>query len=327
MTVLRPRRWLPAEHNAAPWLGCLRFGPAVAGAPGPQVALPVLLPARAAGEAWLAGDAVSRGSDGALHWRETGSWRYSWISADDSNEPLEALTHRLYAALLASLAGSACPQLLRLWNYVPRINAVEAGLERYRQFNAGRQRALLDAQRAAFEGAPAACALGPQQGPLTIACLSGTLAARPVENPRQVSAYRYPTAYGPRSPSFSRAAVVEAGDGRALLLISGTASIVGHESQHAGDARAQTDETLRNLQAVVEAASGPAQRFDLRRAQLNVYLRRAADADAVVAQLARALGADSPALRDLLVLQADVCRAELLVEIEGHVEAHDDTAA
>jgi enamine deaminase RidA (YjgF/YER057c/UK114 family) len=185
---------------------------------------------------------------------------------------------------------------------------------------------LLDARHAAFEGAPAACALGPAHGPLAIACLSGALPARPVENPRQVSAYRYPTSYGPRSPSFSRAAVVDAGGGR-LLLLSGTASIVGHESLHAGDVRAQTDETLRNLQAVSDAASDATHRYDLCRAQLNVYLRHAADADAVIARLARALGTDSPALRDLLVLQADVCRAELLVEIEGHAEALTGAAA
>ena len=51
-----------------------------------------------------------------------------------------------------------------------------------------------------------------------------------IENPRQVSAFAYPRDYGPVAPGFSRAMLLP-GD-TPLLLISGTASIVGHASQH-----------------------------------------------------------------------------------------------
>jgi hypothetical protein len=58
-----------------------------------------------------------------------------------------------------------------------------------------------------------------------------------------VSAYDYPRQYGPAAPSFSRAALTP----DPLLLISGTASIVGHASVHLGDVTAQLEETLANL--------------------------------------------------------------------------------
>src|SRR3546814_8116900 len=55
-------------------------------------------------------------------------------------------------------------------------------------------------------------------------------------------------------PSFSRATLI--GDGaNARLLVSGTASVVGHESLHAGDLTAQLDETMANLDAQIGRAS------------------------------------------------------------------------
>jgi hypothetical protein len=48
---------------------------------------------------------------------------------------------------------------------------------------------------------------------------------------------------------------------RALLLIGGTASIVGEDSLHEGDAGAQLEETLKNLEALIDTACGePARR-------------------------------------------------------------------
>ena len=52
---------------------------------------------------------------------------------------------------------------------------------------------------------------------------------------------------------FARAALVPNGRG-AQLLVSGTASIVGHESLHLGDPEAQLEETARNFEALVESA-------------------------------------------------------------------------
>jgi enamine deaminase RidA (YjgF/YER057c/UK114 family) len=144
----------------------------------------------------------------------------------------------------------------------------------------------------------------------------------PVENPRQVSAYRYPETYGPRSPTFSRAALADVGNGDVALFISGTASIVGHETVHQGDVLEQTRETLRNLEAVIAAANSQVTAtFSLAMLDCVVYVRHPSDTDAVRSVLENALGANAPMIRHAVYLEADICRSDLLVEIEAHAVA------
>src|SRR3546814_7777072 len=139
-----------------------------------------------------------------------------------------------------------------MWSFLAQINVGAEDHERYRQVSAGRNRAR--ALRPDFERAlPAATAIGMLEPGLVIYFLAGKQPGLPIENPRQVSAFRYPRQYGPKSPSFSRATLI--GDGaNARLLVSGTASVVGHESLHAGDLTAQLDETMANLDAVLASA-------------------------------------------------------------------------
>ena len=75
-----------------------------------------------------------------------------------------------------------------------------------------------------------------------------------IENPRQTSAYHYPPKFGKHSPIFSRACSGAARQ-RPSLFISGTASIVGHETIHPGDVRAQTRETMANINALLDEAN------------------------------------------------------------------------
>lgn len=236
------------------------------------------------------------------------------IELDESRaNGLRAAAQRAYASLFAVLDREACGFPLRIWNYVPRINAETGGLERYRQFNIGRQEAFLAAGRAAFDGAPAACALGSHAERLSIHFLAGRRAPVAIENPRQVSAYRYPTDYGPRAPTFSRASVVDE-----TLFLSGTASIVGHASQHPGDPVAQTAETFVNIRAVVAAAQarlGAA--FDVGALTYTIYVRHREQFDPIRTAFVREVGAQSAAAARAMFVLADICRAELLVEIEA----------
>ncbi|MBS1218520.1 MAG: hypothetical protein H6R21_1653, partial [Proteobacteria bacterium] len=135
-----------------------------------------------------------------------------------------------------------------------------------------------------------------------------------IENPRQLSAYHYPSQYGPRSPTFSRAGLVKLG-GRDMLFISGTASIVGHQTLHGGDVAAQTRECLHNIAAIVAEANRLAPDADFRLDQLayKVYVRHPSDLAAVRDAMAQVIDAPVAAI----FLQADVCRADLLVEIEA----------
>ena len=100
-------------------------------------------------------------------------------------------------------------------------------------FNHGRKAAfdLLDFAPSRY---PAATGVGsPAGSPLTVVVAASRVEPVALENPRQTSAYLYPRRYGPRSPAFARAMLLPDCAG-ATLFISGTASIVGHESQHRG---------------------------------------------------------------------------------------------
>jgi len=136
-----------------------------------------------------------------------------------------------------------------------------------------------------------------------------------IENPRQVSAFHYPRSYGPCSPSFSRATLLPWSDG-ARLLVSGTASIVGHATVFAGDTAAQLRQTAANLQALLEQAArrhgGCVRADDFEAESYTVYLRHEEDLAGIAAQL-RELFGRAP----YRVLGGDICRRELLIEVDA----------
>ncbi|HEY0819678.1 MAG TPA: hypothetical protein VGD46_12925 [Rhizobacter sp.] len=322
LSPLSFRRLRPAGGNPLPDV----LGGRWVGASPEAIDTPVIAPRLAAGEAlldaWSSTGPLQSRQHGCVQYVTDGQWLHGCAVIDDrapSNGGVHAATQRAYADIFAVLSATPCTHLLRLWNYLADINAAADGSERYRQFNAGRQQAFLEAQRSAFEGSPAACALGTHGGPLRVYFLAGRTPPVAIENPRQVSAYRYPDTYGPRAPTFSRAALAEVGGGRQALFISGTASIVGHASMHLGDVRRQTEESLTNLAAVRDAATARAgQAFAAGDMFYTVYVRQAADLPVVREVFERAVGPASLAAREAVYLHADICRAELLVEIEAH---------
>jgi chorismate lyase/3-hydroxybenzoate synthase len=214
-------------------------------------------------EAWLArGDGpTAHATHGSVRIGWSDSWAFAGmqIDASDPARPLRDATAFAYRALFDALDASGFSHPPRFWNYLPAIDGHEAGLERYRQFNIGRHQAFLAARRVPDAAPPAACALGHCGQALTVAGLAARTAPLALENPRQVSAYRYPQQYGPRRPAFSRACLLPSA-ATAVLLISGTASIVGHETRHAGDLAAQIDESIVNVDALIGVANARLQR-------------------------------------------------------------------
>lgn len=271
-------------------------------------------------ECWLADGPLQQGRGEGLHWRRNADQLYGVIElheadcvAPSGGSPLQAASQQIYERLFRLLREQGTPHLWRVWNYMGRINVESHGLERYRQFNLGRYEAFVQAQRDTGGQVPAACALGVESGPLSVAFLAGTSPVVPLENPRQVSAWRYPAQYGPRAPTFSRAALAYPA-GQEALFISGTASIVGHETMHPGDVAAQCLETVRNIECLLSEANRLArsnQPFSLAGLQHRAYVRHASDAQTVLRTL-------QPLLRGapLVCVQADICRSDLLVEIE-----------
>ncbi|MEJ8794802.1 endoribonuclease L-PSP [Trinickia caryophylli] len=243
--------------------------------------------------------------------------------------PLERATYLAYEAIFRMLDALGIRHLLRIWNVVPAINAEQFGSERYRQFNTGRQRAFMACGRPVVDSVPAASALGapvsiegdaPPSMPLAVSFLATRSPSDAIENPRQVSAYRYPREYGPSAPTFARAAAWRGAcrPGTApALFVSGTASIVGHETVHRGDAMAQLRETLANIDAVLaQAAQGNLGNATLADLAYKIYVRDPDDADTLAA-IDEVLCARCGFPPRVLYLHADICRADLLLEIEA----------
>jgi hypothetical protein len=189
-------------------------------------------------------------------------------------------------------------------------------LENYHAFCQGRSLAFEQQYGSGFKTLlPAASAVGTRSAALMIAFAACPVQPRHVENPLQVSAYDYPGAYGPRPPSFARATVVP-GPERATVFVSGTAAIRGHATVAPNSARQQLECTLENLRGI-SSACGLGPNLDLDGSStrhFKVYLRRAADQPVVAAVLEQTLLTDKDRVS---YLQADMCRAPLLVEIEA----------
>jgi chorismate lyase / 3-hydroxybenzoate synthase len=231
-------------------------------------------------------------------------------------------TRNAYLTAFELLASSGYRGVFRMWNFIGRINEDNAGgTETYRDFCRGRAEAF---ESRAIETAqiPAATGVGSLGDGIAFYLLAASRGRNTgIENPRQTPAYHYPSRYGPKSPRFARAthlrpAGVHRTEGR--IYLSGTAGILGHESVHAGDVEAQCQVTLDNIARLI--GPGNLARYGLERSRdladlqkIKVYVRRHADVAAVRAMCEKAF---SPTA-EVAYLNVDLCRSELLVEIEG----------
>ncbi|MEQ1714470.1 MAG: hypothetical protein ABL907_00565 [Hyphomicrobium sp.] len=267
-------------------------------------------------EVWSASAPVQIGSVDGIHYSHDEETLFAWLQLDEAAlVSVEPASSHAYARMERLLKRLGFPHWLRAWNYLSGINEGVGDEERYRQFNAGRFHAL--ANTPGFERLlPAATAIGARSGGLTICLLAARRAALQIENPRQVSAYQYPTTYGARSPSFSRATLQHCRE-RSVLFLSGTASIVGHQTTHVGDAIGQLEATLVNIDTLLdhagrlhfpESLNG---RFEPQ--AFKAYLR----SPDVYALLAERLHESLTVRASTAILEADICRRDLLLEIEG----------
>lgn len=265
-------------------------------------------------EVWRAGDISESADTAGAAWAHGEHYAMVSLAVAEADADIARAAQIAYTRLLAAVRPSRHPYLLRIWNYFARINDGDGDAERYRRFCVGRA--------AAVDGLfnnppPAATAIGGdgEPGQLLLVALCARAPAIALENPRQTPAWRYPREYGPVSPGFSRGALLDGDRSLPRLLASGTASIVGHVSQHVGDVAGQLQESLANLDALLGQGSQRGRhRFTPSACEaLRIYLRHADDLPA-----ARAVMASSglPVER-ITYLRGDICRRELDVELEG----------
>ena len=236
----------------------------------------------------------------------------------------EQATVAAYQAIRSSLATLRHCHPVRFWNYIPAIHEpMDARRDRYMVFNAGRFSAFsdwFDGPAPSTEHLPAASGVGHDGDDLVIHCLAFEQPGEAIENPRQIPAFQYSARYGPRPPCFARATLAPDPNGDGLLLLAaGTASIRGEQTLHPTDLHGQLDETITNLRALLTAAECSAEPGDLNAfTDLCVYHLHAGDAPLLEEKICAIFG---PAMR-LQMHRADICRADLLVEIEGVARLH-----
>ncbi|MBF0406668.1 MAG: hypothetical protein HQM10_04895 [Candidatus Riflebacteria bacterium] len=212
------------------------------------------------------------------------------------------------------------PDLYRTWNYLPKITDSDiSGNVRYKAFSFGRSEAFVhEFNKTNKIIYPASTAVGNVSDEISIFFLAFARKSMvAIENPRQTPAFNYPSKYGVRAPSFSRGIYLSHFSGF-NLYISGTASIAGTESMHPGNIEKQCAETLENIRALISRDN--LQKHGIQIAlsladiqRLVVYLKDDCDYNIVQNSLHKTFSKDA----QIAYVKADLCRSDLLIEIEG----------
>lgn len=229
-------------------------------------------------------------------------------------------------AILAQ-EGLSIHHIIRQWNYIENIAVVEDvedAPQNYQDFNDVRAHYY---DQVEFKyGYPAATGIGQHTGGVIIGFIalseSKNIEVKPIGNPGQIDAHKYSefvlegNSEEKCTPKFERAKLVGIGS-RNYIYVSGTASILGEKTMHAGDVEKQTLTTIENIRRLFSRENQEALglNFDVTKIQfshLRVYVKKMDDIPAVEKICKEELNCKSS-----LFLESDVCREDLLVEIEG----------
>lgn len=245
------------------------------------------------------------------------------LCADDLNLPVRKQSEQAFRKAEEILEAEQMNfgDIVRQWNYLEGITDVANGNQCYQDFNDIRSQFYTFSEW--VSGYPAATGIGTQHGGVLIDfnAVCGEIEIIPLDNDWQRAAHVYSdevlishrASKEKETPKFERGKSLSDHQ-QEMIYISGTAAIRGEESMVTGDVLSQTEITLENIQHLIGLKEGrerlPEQSCKLE--LLRVYLKYEADASVVKEDLDK-LCPDVP----VAYLYADVCREELLVEIEG----------
>ena len=208
--------------------------------------------------------------------------------------------------------------IYRQWNYIPGITVLNDGSQNYQEFNDARS--IFYGRDNWTGGYPAATGIGTSAGGVVveICAIKGEQCANlPIDNPLQIAAHNYSQQVldgkvierlGERTtPKFERARLLGG-----TILISGTAAIKGERSNYSTDAVEQAAETMEIMDRLTSKENIPVENSGSEYDLLRVYVKREKDIPAVHEYMQ----SHYPATKKHYLV-ADVCRPELLIEIEG----------
>jgi enamine deaminase RidA (YjgF/YER057c/UK114 family) len=272
---------------------------------------------------------------------ETGKsvWAFGCTAASCTLSFDEQTRHSFDAMqAILSKENMSMDNLVRQWNYIPSLlvktshTMSQQQFQRYQLFNELRQEYY--AQYKNDKNYPAATGIGMAYGAVTIdfAALKpskNTLVVG-LNNPNQTDAYRYGqevligSAFASdkqkRPPLFERAKYVGKPKQQEIIFVSGTAAIVGEKTVALNDVVRQTLTTMKNISALIEPQNLTAKHIPANQTSytyLRVYVKNEKHRN-LVRKICKNYYPHIP----VLCIQADICRDDLLVEIEGEATVY-----
>lgn len=250
------------------------------------------------------------------------------IPAADFTDSVHKQSKEVFDKLEAVLSAHhfEVDDIVRQWNYIGSIVAYRDGKQNYQEFNDARTRYYATGEWK--NGYPAATGIGASGDCIIVGGIAFKRADTeekgiyPIDNPLQIAAHVYSKNVliddaenaMKSTPKFERAKLIETERG-ACCFVSGTAAIRGEESKDASSARLQTIKTIENIEYLVSKENlvrFGGKPYDLKYVKLHVFVKNEEDYDEVKAVVDERY----PQLPIIYTI-ADVCRRELLVEIEG----------
>ena len=236
-----------------------------------------------------------------------------------------------FANQILEAEGLSIHHIIRQWNYIESIARVEGVKEEHQNYQVFNDVRSKHYDNGSFEnGYPAATGIGMTTGGVIIGFIalspSDNIKIKPIQNPGQIDAHRYSElvlkgsplseANHKCTPKFERAKLVSIGS-RNYVYVSGTASILGEKTMHVGHVKNQTIATIENIYRLFskenqEHLGLDFKISDIHFSHLRVYVKYQDDVPVVEKVCQDRLKSSSS-----LFLESDVCREDLLVEIEG----------
>jgi hypothetical protein len=269
---------------------------------------------------------ISKGENGAVLFENDGSrvliGNVQSYKSIDCGTNAEQVFFQL--KLLLNMVGLPMNSIVRQWNYISDILGFDGQEQRYQAFN--NVRSLFYGDSFAGTGFPAATGIGMNQGGVIIefiAIQSNHLVNSAIDNPLQISAHDYSdkVLVGEQcplktTPKFERARYLEL-NGKKMIFISGTASIQGEHTVGIGNPAEQTEITIVNIRHLFSEevlSKITTEKLSPKYGHARVYIKNRKDYSAIRKTFRKNFG-NLP----VVYIVADICRPDLLVEIEGKV--------
>lgn len=219
--------------------------------------------------------------------------------------------------------GFEISDITRQWNYIEGIVSKKEDHQNYQVFNDARSQFYQD--HFSEKGYPAATGIGMEAGGILIdyvAIKGNHVTNVPIDNPVQIPAHKYhqdclmglPTGDRKTTPKFERGRYVSL-HGEEIVFVSGTAAITGEKTANPGDVEQQTRITIDNIDRLISKnnlSKSIIVPWDLKFNYLRIYIKERNDFKKVREICEKRYG-DVP----MVWLQANICRDDLTVEIEG----------